>query len=79
TKTEQDLQKLETELPEKQCPKCGNLQLEIKEKMELIEELSQKAENTGAKIHLISVDTEEGNQFYKAFGGIGAILRFSMR
>ena len=79
TKTEQDLQKLETELPEKQCPKCGNLQLEIKGKIELIEELSQKAENTGAKIHLISVDTEEGNQFYKAFGGIGAILRFSMR
>lgn len=79
TKTEQDLQKLETEIPEKQCPKCGNLQLEIKEKIELVEKLSEKAESTGAKVHLISVDTEEGNQLFKAFGGIAAILRFSMR
>jgi peptide subunit release factor 1 (eRF1) len=40
-------------------------------------ELKKLAENTGAKIEIISTETEEGIQF-KNLGGIGAILRFKM-
>jgi len=79
TKTGAEVEKMETELQNTQCPKCGNFQLEIKEKIELVDELSEKAEATGARVHLISVDTEEGNQLLKAFGGIAAILRFNIR
>jgi len=38
-------------------------------------ELKKLAEKTGAKIEIISTETEEGMQF-KNLGGIGAILRF---
>lgn len=40
-------------------------------------ELKKLAENTGAKIEIISTETEEGIQF-KNLGGIGAILRFKI-
>jgi len=41
-------------------------------------ELRQKAEDTSAIIEIISVDTEEGQQFYN-LGGVGAILRFALQ
>ncbi len=41
-----------------------------------IRELSEKAENTSAKIELVSVDTEEGQQFFN-LSGIGAVLRYA--
>lgn len=40
-------------------------------------ELKKKAEDTSANVELVSVDTEEGRQFFN-LGGIGAILRFSL-
>lgn len=39
--------------------------------------LAEKASNSGAKIEYVSVDTEEGMQFWH-LGGIGAILRYSI-
>ena len=42
-----------------------------------VEELEEKAENIGAKITIISVETQEGKQL-KEFGGIAAILRFKV-
>jgi len=42
-----------------------------------IKHLKEMAEATGAKIEIISTDTEEGIQF-KNLGGIGAILRFEI-
>ena len=44
---------------------------------ELSKKLKEKAENTGAKIEVVSSETEEGIQF-KNLGGIGAILRFKI-
>jgi len=40
-------------------------------------ELKKIAENMGSKIEVISVETEEGEQFYN-LGGFGAILRFKI-
>ncbi len=40
-------------------------------------ELKELAENIGSKVEIISIDTEEGQQF-KNLGGIGAILRFKV-
>ncbi|RLG16220.1 hypothetical protein DRN69_01390 [Candidatus Pacearchaeota archaeon] len=41
----------------------------------IVKELKKMAESTGAKIEIISTETEEGQQF-KNLGGVGAILRF---
>jgi len=40
-----------------------------------IKKLIQKAEELGSKVEVISIDTEEGEQFYN-LSGIGAILRY---
>ncbi|MEK6926024.1 MAG: hypothetical protein AABW50_01980 [Nanoarchaeota archaeon] len=43
-----------------------------------IKELSELAKNTGASVEIISIETEEGQQFAN-MGGIGAILRFRVQ
>lgn len=42
---------------------------------DVIKELSKIAKSTGSDIELVSIDTEEGEQF-ENLGGVGAILRF---
>ncbi|CAB49500.1 prf1 peptide chain release factor subunit 1 (translation termination factor ARF1) [Pyrococcus abyssi GE5] len=59
------------------CPKCGSQNLTI-EKWDVAEELIKMAEEAGSDVEIISLDTEEGQQFYRAFGGLGAILRFKI-
>ena len=44
----------------------------------IIAELKIKAEDTSAEVEMISIDTEEGQQFYN-LGGIGAILRYALQ
>jgi peptide chain release factor subunit 1 len=41
----------------------------------ILKELKKIADDTGAKVEMISTDTEEGKQFYN-LSGIGALLRF---
>ncbi len=48
------------------------------EKKDLIEELSDLAEATGAQVHIVSPASEEGGVLEKAFGGVVAILRYKM-
>ena len=43
----------------------------------IVEELEKKAEDIGAKVVMISIDTSEGKQL-KDIGGFGAILRFNI-
>lgn len=56
------------------CPKCGET-LGIEEFKSTLDEFQELAEATGARVEVISTDTEEGQQL-KAFGGLAAILRF---
>ncbi len=73
--TTKDIKKLEEELVQEPCPKCNENSLEIEEYTSTLDLLIDIAESTGAKVEVISTDTEEGQQL-KAFGGIAAILRF---
>lgn len=57
------------------CEKC-KVQSEVMEEIDYIDWLMEKAFNTGAKTKVISTETAEGEQFFKGFGGIGALLRF---
>jgi peptide chain release factor subunit 1 len=59
------------------CNKCGNSSdMEIVEKTDLIDELSDLAENTSGKVEIISLGSEEGDSLYSAFNGIAGILRY---
>ncbi len=59
-------------------PKCpqdgGNLVTVSKE--DIIEEFNNLASQSGTRVELISKDSEEGELFLRAFGGIAAILRY---
>jgi peptide chain release factor subunit 1 len=59
------------------CLQCGNSSnMEIEEKIDLIDELSDFAEKSGCKVELISLGSEEGDSLYSAFDGIAGILRY---
>ncbi|KYK33601.1 MAG: peptide chain release factor 1 [Thermoplasmatales archaeon SG8-52-3] len=59
------------------CTKCNSSnQMEIVEKIDLIDELSDLTEKTGGKIEIISLGSEEGDSLYSAFNGIAGILRY---
>ena len=59
------------------CPKCKSSTLmEIEEKIDLVDDFSDLAEKTGAKVFLISRNSEEGDSLYMAFNGLAGILRY---
>jgi len=61
------------------CSKCNNSStIEIIEKIDLIDELSDLAEKIGSKVEIISIGSEEGDSLDSAFGGIAGILRYSI-
>lgn len=61
------------------CSKCDSSSLmEIVEKIDLIDELSDKAEKIGCKTILISRNSEEGESLYSAFDGIAGISRYHL-
>lgn len=62
---------------EEKCPKCQS-RIVIREKKDVVDELSELAEGSKANVELVSQDSEEGDQLLKAFGGIAAILRYRL-
>ncbi len=62
------------ELAKADC-ECGS-KYEVLEEIDYTDYLLEKAQSTGADVRLVSTDTPEGEQFFKAFGGIGAMLRY---
>jgi len=72
----QDL--LDEYMPPK-CSKCDTSStMEIVEKKDIIDELSEKAEKIGCKIFLISRNSGEGDSLYSAFNGIAGISRYPL-
>ncbi len=61
-------------LQKQQCPQCKVVKWEVDQK-DLILDLGDLAEKTGATIEIINPQTEEGRQI-QSFGGICAILRY---
>ena len=78
TGTDEELFKLEQQISSMHCEKCENLSLNIEEKVDLLEELADLAQEGSTKVEIISTETEEGNQLLKAFGGIAAIIRYRL-
>ncbi len=64
--------------PEEKCPNC-NETMKITKTEETAEELIEIAEEVGTHVEVISIETEEGTQLDKAFGGIAAILRYNVK
>ncbi|NYB51204.1 MAG: peptide chain release factor 1 [Methanobacteriaceae archaeon] len=63
------------EAQDKACDKCGDT-MKASSSKDIIEEFVDMAEEVGSEVEIISTETEEGMQLLRAFGGIGAILRY---
>ncbi len=61
------------------CPKCQSTMEVGAKNIDIIEELISVAENFGTKVELISSDSEEGDMFLRAFGGLAGVLRYKMK
>jgi peptide chain release factor subunit 1 len=72
---ERTVQDIEAFEKRQQSCQCG-ARPEVVWKKELVEELAEKAEQTDARVEMISTETPEGQQFLIGFGGIGAFLRY---
>ncbi|WP_421077465.1 peptide chain release factor aRF-1 [Methanothermococcus sp. Ax23] len=72
-----ELPKVEEALKTKTCPNCGGM-LYIDETEDIIEYFARLCDESGANLKIVSTDTEEGSQIYKAFKGIAAILRYRL-
>jgi peptide chain release factor subunit 1 len=57
------------------CPGC-TAPLVLEEEIDIIDELTKIADQSSAKVEIISDDFEEGSILFSAFGGIAAILRY---
>jgi peptide chain release factor subunit 1 len=60
------------------CPNCGATPVTLVKNADFVEELYQKAHSSGAKVRMISTESEEGEMLAKAFGGVAAILRYPL-
>lgn len=71
-----DVMETQSDLEDKtQCRKCGST-TNLKEVQDLVEVYYHLAEESGAKVEMITEDSEEGKLLKKAFGGIAGILRY---
>ena len=57
------------------CPTCS-APLILEEEIDIVDELTKLADQSSAKVEIISDDFEEGSILYTAFGGVAAILRY---
>jgi peptide chain release factor subunit 1 len=58
------------------CKKCDSPKVEELEEIDYLDFLIEKAHSTSAEVKVISIETPEGEQFLKSFGGLGAFLRY---
>ena len=72
-----EVPKFEASLSSRPCPKCGQTTLRVASAEELVEDLARLAEETGARVEIISTATEEGQMLKQTFGGVAGILRFA--
>lgn len=51
---------------------------EVKDKMSLVEWLAENYKKFGCSLQFVTDRSQEGMQFVKGFGGIGALLRYKL-
>lgn len=66
------------DIPEERCPNCNEIMKVVKNE-ETAEELIELADEVNTDVEVISIETEEGTQLDKAFGGIAGILRYKVK
>jgi peptide chain release factor subunit 1 len=69
---------LEQNISGSACPNCSVPSLSVTDVTELIDELADLAEETGADVEVLSGETEEGQMLKNSFGGIAAVLRYKV-
>ena len=57
------------------CSDCGE-KMKVHDVKDLVDDFVHMAEEVDSDVEIISTETEEGMQLFKAFGGIAAILRY---
>ena len=57
------------------CRHCSAPMI-VDSEVDIVEELTNLADQTSTRVEIISDDFEEGAILYTAFGGIAAILRY---
>jgi peptide chain release factor subunit 1 len=67
--------KNEGKIEEKVCENCGDT-MKHSSSHDVISDFVAMAEEVGSEVEIVSTETEEGMQLLRAFGGIGAILRY---
>lgn len=58
--------------------KATGAELEVKEKMPLLEWLAESYKKFGCTLEFITNRSQEGSQFCRGFGGIGGVLRYQV-
>ncbi len=71
-----ELLAFESSLSSQVCMKCERNTLIIEEKTDVIDILSEIAEQNKAEVEVISTSHEEGEMLLKSFGGVAAILKY---
>lgn len=62
---------------EKTCSSC-NEKMKVVESKDVIDDFVEMSEEVGSEVEIVSTETEEGMQLLRAFGGIGAVLRYRL-
>ncbi len=73
----QDKTVMEEKVSLEDCPNCQST-LNVVENLDIINEIIRTAENYGTTVELISSDSEEGEMFLRAFGGLGGVTRYKV-
>jgi len=56
----------------------NNQEYEVKERVSLVEWLAENYKKYGCSLQFVTDRSQEGMQFLKGFGGIGALLRYKL-
>jgi peptide chain release factor subunit 1 len=73
----QERTSMEEEISLDDCPNCQS-SLNVMENHDIISDLIKNAETYGTQVELISSDSEEGEMFLRAFGGLGGVTRYKV-
>lgn len=73
----QDRTVMEEKISLEDCPNCQST-LNVVENLDIINQIIKTAENYGTNVELISSDSEEGEMFLRAFGGLGGVTRYKV-
>jgi peptide chain release factor subunit 1 len=53
-------------------------ELEVMDRLSLLEWLANNFKSFGAKLQFVTNKSQEGSQFVRGFGGIGGLLRYQL-